>query len=74
MSPNPNTISEIVVPNPHENSKPLTSLNLHHCVKLNSSNYTTWRFQLMHILFGFSFLGFVDGTENPPNPTVIDSD
>ncbi|KAH9606106.1 hypothetical protein KSS87_021301 [Heliosperma pusillum] len=70
MSPTTNT--DTVVPNPHETSKTLTSFNLTQCVKLNSLNYTAWRFQLTNILFGFSLLGFINGTKTPPSQTITD--
>ncbi|KAK9677475.1 hypothetical protein RND81_11G145300 [Saponaria officinalis] len=68
--PNP----EITIPNPHDATSPLTSLNLAHCVKLTSSNYTSWRFQLTHILFGFSLLGFIDGSNPKPAENLPSDD
>ncbi|KAH9604346.1 hypothetical protein KSS87_011938 [Heliosperma pusillum] len=68
------TNTESTVPNPHETTAPLTSLNLSHCVKLNPLNYTSWHFQLTHILFGFSLLGFLDGSNPSPSPTLVNAD
>ncbi|KAH9620335.1 hypothetical protein KSS87_007850, partial [Heliosperma pusillum] len=68
------TNTDNTVPNPHESSNPLQSINLNHCVKLTSLNCTSWRFQLTHILFGFSLLGFLDGTHQQPSPTITTAD
>lgn len=62
---------DTIVPNPHETAAPLTSLNLNHCVKLMPLNYTSWHFQLTHILFGYSLFGFLDGTNPSPSPTIV---
>lgn len=65
---------ETTVPNPHDANTLLTSLNLSQCVKLTSTNYTSWRFQLTRILFGFSLLGYLDGSTPQPTETLPSDD
>lgn len=66
------TNTETLIPNSHNGDKPLTAPNLNHIVKPTPLNYTSWRFQLTNILFGFSLLGFLDRSNPAPPPTTVD--
>lgn len=39
-------------------------------LKLTSTNYSAWRFQFQSLLIGYDLLGFVDGPNPCPPPTV----
>lgn len=40
-------------------------------IKLTSTNYLLWKRQVIPMLTGFHLLGFVNGTEAAPSPTIL---
>ena len=50
--------------------KPLLSLYLHHIIKLNPTNYLSWKLQTEAILFGYDLLKFINGTYQSHSPTI----
>ena len=66
--------SKVVIPNQHEPAKPLISINLGNVIKLHSSNYISWKLQLLSILTGYNLEGYVDGTSICPIETITVND
>ena len=66
-----NQTSPIIV-NPLDNNSSLISINTttQISIKLTSSNYTSWRFQFHAILIGYDLMGFIDGSNPCPSPTI----
>ncbi|KAL9240929.1 hypothetical protein vseg_015094 [Gypsophila vaccaria] len=68
------SITEATIPNTHDTTTNLTSLNLNHYVKLTPLNSTSWHFQLTHILLGYSLIGFLNGSHPSPPSTITGDD
>lgn len=64
MSSN-NTIS-----NDNDPKSPLIIVSLPNIIKLNSTNYLSWKLQVEATLFGYGLFKFLDGSFPSPTPTV----
>lgn len=62
--------SSTTIPNILDPSKPFISINFQPIIKLNSTNYLSWKLQLEAILIGHDLLQFVDGSLPCPPPTI----
>lgn len=62
--------SQILIPNTHEPSKPLTVINFRNPIKLLIANYLSWKLQMEAIIIGYDPHKFVDGS-HPTSPSTI---
>lgn len=66
-----NTNTNLTVQNIHEPNKPLIVININNIIKLNSTNYLSWKLQIHATLIGYNLEGFIDGsTPCPPATTT----
>lgn len=56
--------------NDTESDHPLVVVNLTGILKLNSSNYLSWKLQLQAILYGYGLFKVLDGTHPKPSPLI----
>ncbi|KAH7557325.1 hypothetical protein JRO89_XS11G0120400 [Xanthoceras sorbifolium] len=59
---NPN--NQITIPNEKDPTKPLLAINIssQYNIKLNSTNYLSWKLQFHAMLIGYNLHGYVDGS------------
>lgn len=62
------------IPNDADPKQPLLSINLHHVIKLTSTNYLSWKLQVEAMLVGYDLLKCIDRTFPCPSPTHIVDD
>ncbi|KAH1131434.1 hypothetical protein J1N35_002812 [Gossypium stocksii] len=60
-----NSLSKPLDPN-----NPLTTVTIQNSIKLNSTNYLSWKTQIKSILIGYDLFKFIDGT-HPCQPKII---
>ena len=58
------------IPNGADPSRPFTFLNIHNTIKLQSTNYLSWKLQVEAILICHGLYKFVDGTFPCPPPVL----
>lgn len=58
------------IPNGADSSRPFTFLNIHNTIKLQSTNYLSWKLQVEAILIGHDLFKFIDGSFPCPPPVI----
>ena len=62
------------IPNDVEPSNPLVVVNLTNMLKLNNTNYLSWKLQLAATLVGYGLFKFIDGSyPSPPSSITKDA-
>ncbi|KAL1186959.1 hypothetical protein V6Z11_A01G214800 [Gossypium hirsutum] len=56
--------------NPLDPNNPLTIVTIQNSIKLNFTNYISWKIQIESILIGYELFKFIDGTHPCPPKTT----
>lgn len=63
-------MASITIPNDADPNSPLVVVTLTNILKLNTTNYMSWKLQIHATLIGYGLFKFLDGTFPSPSPTI----
>lgn len=63
--------SQYIIPNDLDPNTPIIVVNFSNVIKLNSTNYFSWKLQTEATLIGHGLFKFLDGSFPAPSPTIV---